>query len=214
MNAAAGRPSGSDAREVGALLGPLIGSADPALAAFDFPARLLQARIAEQRGAKGRVDALLAALPRGTRAPPRLISVDPIGLEKIPGNNCAEAFTQQAETGGSFTGAGCDNPQNRWLTTVVDKQWIDIGFRIDPGGRVADAEVIRQSKRDTGDWAGRVLRSVRSRRYAVAPAQAEAGPLVRIERFTLTAPYETMSDSRIRRRAPKLVIESVDLTPG
>jgi hypothetical protein len=214
MNRAAGRPSSTDEREVSEWLKPLIGAADPALAPYDFPARLLNARMAEQRGAKGQVDALLASLPPNTRAAPRLISVEPIGLEEIPGNNCAEAFAQQAETGGSFTGTGCDNPQNRWLTTVVDKQWIDIGFRIDPTGKVADAEVIRRSGRHTGDWAERVLKSVRSRRYAVAPATAAAGPLVRIERFTLTAPYELMSDSRIRRRAPKLVIESVDLTPG
>lgn len=208
-----GGPTAEDERAARAWLGPVIGAGDPTLAAFDWPARLLLARLAEKRGRAGQVDALLATLPRNARPAPRLVSADPVRLDRLGGMDCADPAARLPD-GGTGSGAGCSNPQNRWLTTVVARQWIDIGFTVDAAGRVTDAEVVRQSDRYTGGWADLVLTSVRTRRYAVAPGMTDAAPIIRLERFTLTAPYETNFGTRIRSRAPGLVIESADLLLG
>jgi hypothetical protein len=86
-----------------------------------------------------------------------------------------------------------------------DDMWIDVGFWVQPNGRVADVKVLRKS---TGaSWADPLLKSIRGRLYA--PLEQ---PSYRQERYTYTAGWETQTGSRIKRRSPKARVEYLDLT--
>ncbi len=201
-----------DEKAVAELLAPLIGSSDPALARFDFAARLFKARLAERRGAKGAVDAVFASLPPGVNPPPRSLSSTPIKLPSVDATNCAEDNGQTYH--GQVAFVGCQNPANLVSGTNVERQWIDIGFWITPDGGVRDIDVVRRSSKYAGDWEEAVTKSIGSRRYSASKVDATDREFYRVERFTLTAPYQNATGSRIRSRAASPVIELADLTPG
>jgi hypothetical protein len=150
-------------------------------------ARILLSRIYRQEGNSARADALLAEVGAAnlTSARRRLLYAPHYQL-------------YQYET----TRIG--NVLNR-LTESYDDKWIDVGFWILPNGRVSGLEIVRQGA--NSDWAPPLLGSIRDRLYSEG-----AGPIYRLERYTMTAGFETGSGSRIQRRGPGARAEYLDLT--
>ena len=181
-------------RRVAAILSPLISGSDPAMARFRLPAALFLARLAERRGDAQAINRVLQTIPKDARSRPILLSADPIRLVQ----------PARAESG---------NPDDLAQTVDLRRQWVDIGFWIGEDGSVRDLEVLRAGNPRTDQWSAPVLTAIRSRRYAPLAGDAAAGAY-RVERYTLTAGYQLVSDSRIRRREPELRIEMLDLTAG
>lgn len=192
------KPEPGAVRRAAATLGPLTEGRDPALARFRLPAALFLARLAERRGDGAAIDRVLRAIPAGARTAPILLSSDPIRLEQ-PGLS------------GGRDPLSYSNPDNLAPTYDVRRQWVDIGFWVQGDGRVSDPEVIRAGSARTGEWNRPVLAAIRSRRYAPLSGTA-AGGVYRVERYTLTAGYQMLGNSRIRQREPTLRIEMLDLT--
>lgn len=177
-------------------LDALVASTVPEHKPFATAARLMKARIAARGGDSSRLDRLIREIGASARTrTPRLIHADPIDL----GGN-----SDRAGVGGTTT--------NQLLTRDVEDQWVDVAFMVTPEGRTAEAEVLRTSPDNSGDWADAVLRSIASRRYVpldVAPG--DPGSL-RVERFTLTSHWTETTGTRIRTRSPVPRIEVLDLT--
>ncbi len=205
---APGKIGKAEKKQMGDVLSPLIGSADPAYKVYDFPARLFMAKIAEEMGEKGAVAALYESLPGDRRLPPVLISSTPIKSNKLIDSTKGQVFQcLQSESPLS-----CQRPDDLVSTQNLDRQWIDVAFSIQPDGSVADVEVIRRSPVYAGDWAERVVASVQSRRYAQTANAAALGSIQRLERYTLTARSTAPTGSRIARKEADEVFEMVDLT--
>lgn len=202
-------PSSGDEKEVAKILAPLIGSSDPVFARYDFIARLYKARLAEKRGAKGTVDAVFASLPKGITPPPILLSSTPVKLISFAEPDCAGDVANPNPL-------ACNNPRNMASLINVENQWIDIGFWIDPNGSVRDIEIVRKSVKLAGDWGDRVTKSIASRRYTPSPSAIDTDTQgrYRIERFTLTAPFITLTGGRQRVRSINATVATMDLTPG
>ena len=202
-------PSSGDEKEVAKILAPLIGSSDPVFARYDFIARLYKARLAEKRGAKAAVDVVLASLPKGITPPPILLSSRPIKLVSFAASGCADNVANPNPL-------ACDIPRNMVSVNDVENQWIDVGFLIDPAGSVRDIEIVRKSAKFAGDWGERVTKSIASRRYTPSPSATDTTTQgrYRIERFTLTAPFITLTGGRQRVRSINATIATMDLTPG
>ncbi len=91
----------------------------------------------------------------------------------------------------------------------VEDEWMDVGFRITPDGRVADLKVMR--KRGDNGWAPALLKSIQGRRYT--PGKDNDPASQRAERYTYTSGVEMGAASRNRSHSPKARIEYLDLTP-
>ncbi len=203
-----GKVGKSEQREIGTVLAPLIGSTDPDYKVYDFPARLFLARLAEETGEKGAVDALYRQLPADHKIPPVLLSSKPIKANKLIESTKGQAF-QCMQSGSPL---GCSRPDTLVSTQNLERQWIDVGFSIQPDGSVTDVDVVRRSPTYAGDWADRVLTSVRSRRYAAGSNTATLPSIQRLERYTLTAKRVAPTGSRIAVPEADEVFEMVDLT--
>jgi hypothetical protein len=92
-------------------------------------------------------------------------------------------------------------------TENFEDRWVDIGFWVQPDGRVEEAEVLRQS--GAPRWVKPVLASVAGRVYA--PLTSGQGHY-RVERFTYTSNWRSRIDTRLRVRSQDGVIHSLDLT--
>lgn len=93
-----------------------------------------------------------------------------------------------------------------------EPQWADIGFWIDPDGRVTDIEILR-SQGDT-EWLKQVQRHLDSRRYAPISADSAIPGFYMIERYTVTARFaDQTTGTRLRKREPVMRIERLDITP-
>mgnify|MGYP000005855127 CR=1 FL=1 len=91
-------------------------------------------------------------------------------------------------------------------------QWADLGFWIDPDGRVTDLEVLR-AQGDT-DWLKQVARHINSRRYAPLKQDGSTPGFYMIERYTYTARFaDQTTGTRMRKREPVMRIERLDITP-
>lgn len=99
------------------------------------------------------------------------------------------------------------------MADVADR-WVDIGFWVNPDGRVGDIEVLRgQGSRD---WLKPVLSHLNSRIYAPLKKDGNDGipGFYMIERYTLTARWVNDSTgTRMRRRDAVPTIERLDITP-
>lgn len=96
------------------------------------------------------------------------------------------------------------NPANR-LGGNFEGMWIDVGYWVQPDGRVSDVQVLRNS--GSASWAQPLLKSIRGRLYA--PLEK---PAYRHERYTYTSGWEYQTGSHIKRRSPRARIEYLDLT--
>ncbi len=176
-------------------------SATPGEAArpYRIAARVLTARIARGRGDKSAIDAVLAemanepdpGLPMLVYAPPYPRPAD-----------------EDIRNGFDFPFDTVDKSND-----VRGLQWVDIGFGIRSDGSVNAPEVLRSS-RSTG-WAAPLVAMIAGRRYTPSAASSDDSPgHYRIERYTLTADFETPTDSLIRRRVKGPHYQMIDLTDG
>ncbi|OYY68026.1 hypothetical protein [Sphingomonas sp. 28-63-12] len=173
----------------------LIGTTDPALAPFANAAKLLKAQLTIPRGNAAAADQLIekfGELGRGRTAAVLLYA------PKI----------EQPELSGREFGDG--ETITKLAVDDVDNQWVDIGFQITSAGTVGEAEVLRISPKANGHWIKPILVSIAGRRYA--PLATDSPSAMRVERYTFTASWTTVTGSRLRVRSPIPRIEMVDLT--
>ncbi len=169
---------------------------DPARRLQSVGAKVLLSRIHRLEGDHERADALLAQVGRGTSAQRRLLYMPRFQLLRYDPNAGAEDSFDFVTTYG--------NVQNR-VAENYEGKWIDVGFWVMPDGRVADVEILRSG----GDtvWPQPLLEAIRGRRYSTGEQ-----PTYRLERYTLTAPWEQATGTRIPQRSPAARVEYLDLT--
>lgn len=140
------------------------------------------ARLASDAGDRRRADRLAARLAAEAPGP------EPLLLSSAPLPNTGVLLPKSLDVVGIDRGAqGAD---------IAGLRWVDIGYRIMPGGEVEDVRVLRGSARL--DWARPLIGYVGSRRYSAFAAD-KAG-IYRVERYTLTADYGIPKGSLVRRR--------------
>lgn len=156
-------------------------------------ARILLARVYRNEGDSVRSDALLAELGAVARAGAhrRILHAPRYQLLQI----------DVSQTGDEIVPT---NVLNR-ITENYEDKWIDVGFWINPDGRVSGLELLRSGANP--DWAEPLLDSIRGRLYNAGPEHT-----YRLERYTMTAGFESPTGSRIRRRGPAARVEYLDLT--
>jgi TonB family protein len=206
------------AREAERLLQRIVGRGIAVGADVSFLARTLLARVERARGDMTRTNELLAefaATSPGSR--PLLIHSRQIILhdadQTMTNEDPFAAVFAVASAGGGRV-LTSENNLSRMQMSDITGRWIDVGFWIEPDGRVRDVEVLRSS----GDaaWARHVETAIRSRAYTPSQtAQRESSPGTYIvERYTLTARMRTdCTGSRLNCRDPRLRVEMMDLTP-
>jgi hypothetical protein len=185
-------PSRSVERE----LREILAAAGPERRIARTGALILLARIERERGmAGGATDALVAELAQTPTLRPTLLYAPPLPVVRgdkwwaDPSRVPVYSVTSQLPT---------DNFEDRW---------VDIGFWVQPNGRVEEAEILRQS--GSPGWLKPVLASVAGRVYA--PLASGEGHY-RVERFTYTSNWRKRIDTRLRVRSQDGVIQNLDLT--
>lgn len=151
-------------------------------------AMVLLARLDRLEGDAASSTALVEELRGAGGSRPVLLHAPRIDLGKRP-----------MDEGGSVT--------RRLPTDNYDDRWIDVGFWITPDGRVSEVEVLRKS--GPTYWAKPVLRSIAGRTYAPL---ADPDGSYRVERYTYTSLWTTLTGSRMRVRSPDARVEYLDLT--
>jgi len=157
-------------------------------------AKVLLARSARKAGSDAETEALIAEYAaQGGSARPTLIF--------------AEAIKQLPEIDNQTRA----NSLGKMAMDTYEDRWADVGFWVQPDGRVNEVEVLRSSGKGL-DWTKPVLTSLTSRRYA--PLKVEPGDpgFYMVERYTLTAMWEDRLGTRIRQRARAPRIERIDMT--
>jgi hypothetical protein len=174
----------------------LIQSQTPEHRPFIRAAEVLKARFAAKGGDDTAIDRLIAdyrAQAPTTR--PTLIHSEPIRLPEDSGRSTADGSVTQ-----------------RMATQDFENQWIDVGFWVAPDGRTTDVDMLRHSKGFDGSWTQPVLASIRSRRYAPLKLEPTDPGIMRVERYTFTSRYTTVTGSRLRQREAQPRIEMLDLS--
>jgi hypothetical protein len=92
---------------------------------------------------------------------------------------------------------------------LVQIQWADVGYDIQPDGQIANLRVVRSSS-DTLGWLSETLSSLAAQRFTT---HAGPGAQQRLERYTQTADIVVPIGSFIPRRAINGRIVRLDLTP-
>lgn len=181
------------------LLAAVVAMPDAAARPYRLAARVLTARIARQRGDAGAIDVAIAAMraqPEGhapvlVYSPPLPQPVDP--ADRHDGRTLpTDSVTRPGEMNGL--------------------QWVDIGFAIRSDGTVDDPEVLRGSR--SSGWAKPLLGMIAARRYSPTTGDDATPGHFRLERFTLTADFDTPVGSLIRRRTRTPRFEVLDVTDG
>ena len=92
--------------------------------------------------------------------------------------------------------------------------WIDVGFWIEPDGKVSNVEVLRQSTRQAS-WSSAVERAIQTRRYI--PTRGQNGAFspgqYQIERYTLTADSSLCIASHLQCHNGTPRVQQMNLTP-
>ncbi len=163
----------------------LIARGEPELAPFVQAAKLLKANIAVQHGDTGAVDRLVAeyrAVATGG-AVPVLLYAPKIEQRQLSGREGASGTTL-----------------NKLAMDDFDNQWVDVSFLISADGKVSETEVLRKSSALSGDWVKPILTAIAGRRYA--PLAPDSPGFFRVERYSFTAAWTTVTGSRMRVRSP------------
>lgn len=163
-------------------------STDPGQRFERASARFFLARVYRSRGDIERSDAMLAGIPRSDGDRRALLYAPPIRLAR------AEDMRSV------LPGMNSDN---------FEDTWIDVGYWIEPGGRVSGVEVVRAGANH--DWARPVLSSISDRRYEPS---ADQTPSYRLERYTYTSALGMRTGSRLPMRVGQARVEYLDLTTG
>lgn len=159
--------------------------AGPGNTAIAEMVRILQIRIAFQRGDEEVVERSLAELRAIDRPAPMLVTAPRIRALGPPSSR-----TDRADVG-----------------TI---RFMDLGFWVRPDGRTADIEVLRSD----GDATlfNPVLRQVAERRYAPAPGEAGDPGVYQIERYTYRPSYGVQTGTRIVQRIGPYSLHVANLT--
>ncbi len=170
----------------------------PAARTARATALVLLARLDRERGKPVAADTLAAELRALSGDQPMLLYSPRVDR---PTNAAADRPTNIARV---KTDTGLRQmPMQRF-----EKQWVDVGFRIGPEGRVGEVEMLRSQ--GPTDWAKPVLQAIAGRLYS--PAGGSEGHY-RVERYSLTSLWDyTGTGSRRRQRSPQARIEMLDLT--
>ena len=154
-------------------------------------ATILLSRIDRAAGKPTNTDALIAELREAKLDKPVLLHAPPIKLNRSPSQ-------EQGEAG---------NVNRLTPTESFEKKWIDVGFWVEPDGRVRDVEILRSS--GATYWTGPLLTSIKGRIYAPL---SDPGGSYRVERHTYTSFLEARSGSRLKQRSANARIETLDLS--
>lgn len=173
----------------------LTGRQESELAPFARAAKLLKARIAIRHGDAGAVDHFIEEYRASGAVAnvPVALYAPKIELRQLSGRESASGTTL-----------------NQLALDEFDNQWVDVGFLINADGKVSDAEVLRKSDKLSGDWVKPILTAVAARRYA--PLAPDSPGFFRVERYSFTSAWTTVTGSRLRVRSPIPKIEMVDLS--
>jgi hypothetical protein len=176
-------------------LAEMAGSALPDAKAASLLAKLWLARIAREQGKVDEADAIIREVAPPDLAKPILVYSPPYQLtvQEMPGAVDPSRIT-----------AGEGNPARRFGGNF-DGMWVDVGFWVQPDGRISDLEVLRKGGK--AGWADPLLKSIRGRLYV--PTRE---PFYRVERYTYTAGYEMRAGSHMMQRSPRARVEYLDLT--
>jgi hypothetical protein len=176
----------------------IAGSTAPETKVAAAMAKLFLARVASEAGRGAEAEALVREVSAvGFKAPVLIHSPRyQVNVQEL--NPALEIDLD------NLTGMG--NPARRYAGNF-DKLWIDVGFWVQPNGRVSDLEVLR--KGGSSSWAKPLLRSIEGRLYA--PAREAA---YRMERYSFTSGYEAQTGTYLRQRSPQARVEYLDLTTG
>ncbi|NJS13500.1 MAG: hypothetical protein HC788_01485 [Sphingopyxis sp.] len=117
-------------------------------------------------------------------------------------------------TSNAGDGQAPGNTTSRLTSLETSDQWADVGFWVNPDGRVSDVEILR-GKGSKG-WLKPVFEHLSGRIYAPLKKEGNDGVpgFYMVERYTLTARFvNDTTGSRIRRREATPRIERIDITP-
>ena len=154
-------------------------------------ALVLLSRMAREKGKDGNTDQLIAELKKAKLDKPVLLYSPPMQLKRSP-------IQDEAEVGSVL---------RLWATDTFDDKWVDVGFWVDPDGRVREAEILRRSG-DT-NWTPTLMASINGRIYA--PLTDPTGSY-RVERYTYTALWEDRTGTRLKQRSANARVEMLDLS--
>jgi hypothetical protein len=157
-------------------------------------AKLWLARVAREKGRIAEADRIIREIAPPDLAKPILVYSPPYQL--------TVQEMQSADPARVTAGEG--NPA-RGFAGNFDKMWIDVGFWVQPDGRVSDLEVLRKGGK--AGWADPLLKSISGRLYV--PTRE---PFHRVERYTYTSGWELRAGSHIRQRSSRARVEFLDLT--
>lgn len=170
----------------------LAGDLDPRVRTSRVGALVLLAKLEREKGAVANTESLIAQLREARLTRPVLIFSPPVDLPK------QSPIGFEMQQGNVLNLMPNDNYQGRW---------IDVGFWVEPSGRVGDVDVLR--KGGDSSWSGPLLKSIEGRIYA--PLADPAGSY-RVERYTYTSLWQSVTGTRLRQRSPAARIEYLDLT--
>lgn len=166
-------------------------------------AKMMMIRIYSRRGETAQAEALIAELGRSGQRRQLLFS-PPYELVQQENQYLNAMIQRMAFEVGQLRGNS--NLVDRMVDNFDDK-WIEVGFWIDPEGRVEGLETVRQ-RNDSG-WARPLLQSIRARRYAAGDTRT-----YRLERYTYTSGYRDGSGTHAQQRSPAARVEYFDLSEG
>ncbi|PCD04474.1 hypothetical protein COC42_09505 [Sphingomonas spermidinifaciens] len=171
----------------------------PEHAVYGQAATVLDAVMRAQDGDETRLDAAIDEL-RATPSP-QLIFAPPIRL--------GGAFAA-AELNGSAPRLGEAGNYAPYFAEADN--WFDVGFLINPDGRVSDIQILRSGKRFDGRWYPAVQRSLIGRRYTPSAGHSAKAGTYRVERFSMTFPLAQGRHTRLVTRGLTPLISRTDVT--
>jgi hypothetical protein len=164
-------------------------------------AKIMLIQIYGREGDTRRADAIMAEMARNGDAPRQLLYSPSYRLLQ---QNDPEGDGHRA-TAVYNRGLTTPNGAQRMTENFVEK-WIDVGFWVQPDGRIDDLRVLRRS-RGSG-WEAPLLESIRGRRYSPGDR-----PTYRLERYTYISTLDfTATGTHIPDRSPRARVEYLDLT--
>jgi hypothetical protein len=192
---------GPEKHEGRAALKDIIDNPLPGATEFGLAARVILARADRKDGnTETTADIVREFAAKGGATRPILLFSEPIERIDLTSN--------------AGDGQAPGNTLQRLTSLDASDQWADVGFWVNPDGRVSDVEVLRG--KGNKQWLKPVFTHLNGRVYAPLKKDGNDGSpgFYMIERYTLTARFTNdTTGSRIRRREATPRIERLDITP-
>jgi hypothetical protein len=188
-------------KEARAQLEDIIKNPLPGASEFSLAARVILARADRKAGrADTTADIVREFAATGGTTRPVLLFSEPIKRIDMTSN--------------AGDGQAAGNMTSRLTALNTSDQWADVGFWVNPDGRVSDVEVLRG--KGNRQWLKPVFEHLNERVYAPLKKDGNDGVpgFYMIERYTLTARFVSdTTGSRLRSREAEPRIERIDITP-